>query len=157
MSNKELIINELITAYFNELETVQNYIANSQNLDGIYAEEIKKSLADDVSSEISHAQALADRIRTIGGRVPGSKEFKCSQPYLQPTSDSLDVLSVIKGVIEAEEVAIAQYTKIIKLCDGEDYGTQDLCIKLLSDEEHHLREFKGFLKEYEKSEKRKAV
>jgi len=32
--------------------------------------------------------------------------------------------------------------------DGEDYVTQDLCIRLLADEEEHLVQFKGFLKEY---------
>ena len=51
---------------------------------------------------------------------------------------------------EAEESAIAQYKKIIKICDGVDYPTQDLAIELLSDEEEHRREFVGFLKEYEK-------
>ena len=53
-------------------------------------------------------------------------------------------------MIEAEESAIAQYKKIIKICDGVDYPTQDLAIELLSDEEEHRREFVGFLKEYEK-------
>jgi hypothetical protein len=30
-----------------------------------------------------------------------------------------------------------------------DYPTQDLCITLMADEQEHLREFRGFLKEYE--------
>jgi len=59
-------------------------------------------------------------------------------------------VTVIKGVIEAEQGAMDQYDKIIKLCDGYDYVTQDLCITLLSDEQQHRREFVGFLKEYEK-------
>ena len=54
-------------------------------------------------------------------------------------------------VIDAEEAAIAQYGKIIRLCDGYDFVTQDLCITLLADEQQHRREFVGFLKEYEKS------
>ena len=56
---------------------------------------------------------------------------------------------VIKGVIDAEEAAIEQYEKIIRLCDGYDYVTQDMCITLLADEQQHRREFVGFLKEYE--------
>ncbi len=44
----EQIIAELKVAYWMELETVTNYIANSVNLDGVRAEEIKKALqADD--------------------------------------------------------------------------------------------------------------
>ena len=50
----------------------------------------------------------------------------------------------------AEDAAIAQYNKLIKLCDGVDYVTQDLCIQSLSDEEDHRRDFMGYLTEYEK-------
>ena len=61
-----------------------------------------------------------------------------------------DVVGVIKSVIAAEETACAHYKKIIKAVEGEDYVTQDLCIRLLADEEEHLVQFKGFLKEYTK-------
>ena len=144
------IIKALIVSYWMEMETVQNYIANSMNLDGVRAEEIKKSLATDIQEELTHAQQIANRIRVLGGTVPGSMDFKASQRSLQPLDDKTDVVSVIKGVIDAEEGAITQYNKIIQLCDGYDYVTQDLCINLLSQEEEHRREFKGFLSEYEK-------
>ncbi len=147
--NKEIIEN-LIKAYWMEIETVTNYIANSINLDGVRAEEIKKSLAVDVMEEVNHAQALAKRIKEIGGLVPGSKDFLPSQTLLQPNEDTTNVVSVIEGVIDAENGAIAQYNKIIKLCDGIDYVTQDLCIRLLGMEESHRIEFVGYLKEYKK-------
>ncbi|MCA8997783.1 MAG: hypothetical protein KDA80_12380 [Planctomycetaceae bacterium] len=145
----EKIIEELKVSYWMEIETVTNYISNSINLDGVRAEEIKKSLAADIQEELGHAQTLANRIKTIGGTVPGSMEFKPSQKSLQPPNKSTDVVAVIKGVIEAEEGAIAQYKKLIELCDGIDYVTQDLCITALGDEEQHRREFVGFLAEYE--------
>jgi bacterioferritin len=145
------IVEELTVAYFMELETVMNYIANSVHLDGVRAEEIKKSLGADVAAEVGHAQQLADRIKTIGGKLVGSMGFKASQLSLQPPADSTDLVSIIKGVIEAEDNACKQYMKIIKLCDGFDYVTQDLCITLLADEEQHRREFRGFLMEYEKA------
>ena len=135
-----------------ELETVVNYIANSVNLDGVRAEEIKKSLSADVTEELNHATQLANRIKTIDGVIPGSMEFKPGQDSLQPPADTTDVVAVIKGVIDAEEAAIAQYEKIIRLCDGFDFVTQDMCITLLADEQQHRREFVGFLKEYEKSD-----
>ncbi len=144
------IVTELQKAYWMEIETVLSYIANSIDLDGVRAEEIKKSLNADIVEELTHAQNLAKRIKTIGGRVPGSKQFQATQDSLQPPADSTDVVSVIKGVITAEENAIAQYKKIIELCDGVDYVTQDLCIQALSDEEEHRRAFLGYLSEYEK-------
>ena len=145
------IIKELCTAYAMELETVQNYIAASVNLDGVRSEVIKKALAADVMTEVQHAQQLATRIKTIGGLVPGSLELPRDQKALQPGKDTTDVVAVIKGVIAAEEGAIAQYNKIVKLCEGVDYVTQDMIIGILGGEEDHRREFVGFLKEYEKS------
>ena len=82
--------------------------------------------------------------------MPGSFENKRSQESLQPLEDTTDVVSVIKGVIAAEEGAMAQYNKIIRLCDSVDYVTQDMAITLLAGEEEHRREFIGFLTEYEK-------
>ena len=54
-SQKE-VIELLTTAYSMELETVMNYLANSTNLDGVRAEEIKKSLAADITAELGHAR-----------------------------------------------------------------------------------------------------
>lgn len=143
------IIAELTKAYWMELETVLNYLANSINPDGVRAEEIKKSLQADIAEEMLHATQIANRIKTIGGTIPGSAAFSAGQASLQPPSDTTDIVTVIKGVIDAENAAITQYEKIIQLCDGYDYATQDMCIALLADEQQHRREFIGFLKEYE--------
>ena len=71
----EEIVELLKKAYSMELETVTNYLANSINLDGVRAEEIKKALAADVTEEIGHAQVLAARIKQIGGTAPGSADL----------------------------------------------------------------------------------
>src|SRR5437667_8717437 len=92
------IVSMLTRAYWMEIETVQSYIANSINLDGVRAEEIKKSLSADVTAEIGHAQQFGRRIKTLYGRVPGSFEFNPAQRSLQPPPDTTDVVSVIKGV-----------------------------------------------------------
>lgn len=145
-SNAEVI--EMMTAaYSMELETVMNYIAYSTNLDGIRAEEIKKSLAVDITAEIGHAQQLGHRIKQLGGLVPGSLGVKLGN-QIQPSSNTTDMIAVIQAVISAEEAACKQYKKIIRATDGEDYVTQDICVQLLGDEEEHLVLFKGFLKEY---------
>jgi bacterioferritin len=148
MSKKQEIINGLVQSYWAEIETVMNYIAHSVNLDGVLAEEIKKSLGTEIQDEIGHAQLIAKRVKELGGTIPGSMNFQYSQDSLQPVPDTTDVVHVIRGVIDAENGAIDQYKKIIKLCEGEDYVTQDLCVRLLADEESHRTEFQGFLKEY---------
>ena len=150
MEKKEEIVQGLVKAYWSELETVMNYISSSTNLDGVRAEEIKKSLATDVAEELTHAQTLAKRIKELKGTVPGSKDFQPTQNSLQPNTDSTNVEYVIKGVIDAETDAINHYTELIKLCDGVDWVTQDMLIALLADEESHKTTFEGFLKEYSK-------
>ena len=147
----EEIIQLLIRSYNAEIETVMNYIANSVNLDGVRANHIKASLQADVQEELDHAQQLARRIRTLGGTVPGSQSLGWTQGMLQPPSDSTDLVAVIKGVIDAEEQAIAGYEEIVQVTDGVDFVTQDLAITLMADEQEHRREFIGFLKEYEKN------
>ena len=126
-----------------------NYTALTTNLDGGRAEEIKQALAADETALLVHAQTIARRIKTVGGTVPGTVDCNFPQKSRQPPAKNTDVVAVIKGVIEAEDAAVAQYNKLIKLCVGVDYVTQDLCIQALGDEEEHCREFRGFLAEYE--------
>ena len=144
------LIELLKKAYWMELETVMSYIANSVNPDGVRAEEIRKSLAADISEELGHATLFAKRIKELYGKVPGSFDFKPEQNYLQPPKDDVDIVHVIKGVIKAEQGAIDFYTTIIDACDTQDYVTQDMMVQILKDEQGHMRMFEGFLKEYEK-------
>ena len=148
MADREEVISLLRTAYCMELETVANYLATSVNLDGVRAEEIKKSLGADITEEIGHAQRLAQRIKQLGGLVPGSASVEMGS-QIQPSDDTTDVVYAIKAVIGAEEAACAHYNKLIKATDGTDYVTQDLCIQLLASEEEHLVLFRGYLKEYD--------
>jgi bacterioferritin len=147
---KDQIVANLVKAYNMEVETVINYLANSLDLEGVRAEFIKQALATDIQEELSHAQQLGNRIKQLGGAVPGSLSLKMEQKTLQPPADTTDVVDVIRGVLRAEEDAISQYRLIIKQTDGEDYVTQDLAITLLAAEEEHRQQFEGYLKEYTK-------
>ena len=136
-------------AYWMEIETVMSYLANSVNPDGVRAQEIKESLAEDIQEELGHAQQFGQRIKELYGVVPGSLDFSAEQSYLQPPEQQTDIVHVIKGVIEAESGAIDHYNKIIEFCDGLDFVTQDMVIQILHDEEQHRRLFEGFLREYQ--------
>lgn len=146
---REEIVELLTQAYWMEIETVMNYIANSSNLDGIRAEEIAGALAEDVTEELGHAQKFAQRIKDLYGSVPGSMEFTADQSPMQPPADSTDVKAVIKGVIAAEAAGIEHYNRIIEASDGVDWATQDMVIDILHDEENHLRTFERYLREFE--------
>ena len=147
-ATREQILDALCRAYNMELETVTNYLANSIHLDGVRAEAIKKALTADITGELGHATQIGHRLKQLGSTVPGSLNLKMTQKSLQPPPETTDVVAVIRGVVAAEEEAIEHYQSIIKMCEGIDYVTQDLAIKLLADEEAHRQEFDGYLKEY---------
>jgi bacterioferritin len=146
---RDHVIELLKKAYWMEIETVMSYIANSVNPDGVRAQEIKESLETDIQEELGHAQQFAARIKELYGVVPGSQEFAAEQSYLQPPDEQVDIVHVIKGVIEAEQGAIEHYSRIVEETDQIDPVTQDMVIDILHDEQGHKRLFEGFLREYE--------
>lgn len=149
-AKREEVVELLHTAYWMEMETVMNYLALSEHLDGVRAAEIAEALSADVGDELGHARIFAKRIKELYGTPPGSLDFTADQTFLQPSNDPTDVVSVIEGVIAAEAGAIEHYTRIIEACDGVDWATQDTVIDILRDEEGHLRQFERFLAEYAK-------
>lgn len=149
-TSKDDIIAALRKAYDMEVETVINYLAISLHIEGVRADFIKQALAADIQGELTHAQQLGNRIKQLGGSVHGSLEVKMTQKSLQPPNDPTDVEQVIRGVLQAEEEAIAHYKNMAKLTNDDDYVTQDLVITIMGDEEGHRQQFEGFLKEYRK-------
>jgi bacterioferritin len=149
ITQREELVELLTTAYWMEIETVMNYIANSTNPDGVRAQEIIESLREDILEELGHAQQLAARIKELYGVVPASEGFSASQSELQPPAQQTDVVHVIRGVIAAETAAISHYERIIDASGDSDPVTEDMVIAILRDEQRHRRLFEGFLREYE--------
>jgi bacterioferritin len=148
-AKREQIVELLERAYWMEIETVMSYLAGSINPDGVRAQEIKESLAEEVEEELGHARRFAERIKELYGVVPGSLAFSAEQRSLQPPERQTDIVTIIRGVIEAENGAIDHYNRIIEETDGVDWATQDMVIEILRDEEGHRRLFEGFLRECE--------
>ncbi|MBP1986844.1 ferritin-like domain-containing protein [Halolamina salifodinae] len=148
--SSEKVIDLLRKAYGDEMETVMNYQTNAIVLDGVRAEEIKESLNTDIQEELGHAEQLGNRLKQLDARPPSSAEFVARQDSLQPPEDSTDVLSVIRGVLDAEEDAIDTYRALIDAAEAaDDPVTEDLAVTILAEEEAHRTEFRGFEKEYE--------
>lgn len=139
------VIELLRKAYSDEIETVMNYQTNAIVLDGVRAEEIKESLQQDIQEELTHAGQLGQRLKQLEARPPGSEEFVARQDSLQPPADSTDVLSVVNGVLDAEEDAIATYRDLIDAAEeANDPVTEDLAVTILANREAHRTEFQGF-------------
>ena len=145
----EEVVRLLRKAYVDEMETVMNYQTNSIVLEGVSAEEVKQSLEADIQEELGHARELGERLKQLDEQPPGSAEFEARQDSLQPPEDTTDVLSVIEGVLDAEEDAIETYRALIRAArDADDPVSEDIGVTVLADEEAHRTEFRGFRKEY---------
>jgi len=144
------VVDQLVQAYNAEVETVLNYLANSIALEGIRAEQIKEELQADIEEELAHAQQLGKRLDELDAKPPASFDLEMSQTELQLPEDTTDVVSVIDGVIQAENDAIDGYRTLIRVAQAEeDYVTEDLAVQLLAGEEAHLSEFRSYRREYE--------
>jgi bacterioferritin len=146
---REQIVALLTKAYWMEIETVINYVSCSINPDGVRAQEVVRSLAEDVQEELGHAKQFGERIKELYGVVPGSMEFQAAQDFLQPPADQRDVAEVIRGVIAAESGAIEHYSDVVAATEEIDPVTNDIVIGILHDEQRHRRLFEGFLREYD--------
>ncbi|KAB7516436.1 rubrerythrin [Halosegnis rubeus] len=144
------VIQLLQKAYSDEMETIMNYLTNSIVLDGVRAQEVKEGLRQDATQEeIQHAQMIGERLKQLDARPPASGEFVARQDSLQPPEDPADVVSVIDGVIKAEDDAIQTYRSLIKAAEAaDDPVTEDLAVEILADEEAHRTEFKSYRREY---------
>ena len=146
---QEQVTDLLKTAYGDEIETVMNYLTNSIVLDGVRAEEIKESLQADIQEELGHAERIGERLKQLDEAPPASGEFEAHQETLQPPEDTTDVISVIEGVLDAEEGAIETYRALINAArEADDPVSEDLAVTILADEEAHRTEFRGYRTEY---------
>lgn len=143
------IVELLRKAYLDEVETAMNYLANGIYLETVRGEIVADTLQEDVEEELHHAEELGYRLRYYGEIPPASDDFEVNQPSLQPPADGSDVLTVIDGVIEAEEDAIETYEALIEAAqEADDPVTEDLATELLADEQAHRAEFLSFRKEF---------
>jgi bacterioferritin len=145
MDRAREIIARLKKSYAMELESVQNFLANSVDLEGPAADEVKKVLETAVARELKYARRLAKRIKILGGRVPGSLELPRDQNFLQPPTDQRDFVTVLRGALAATDAAIAHYQATVQITEGLDYVTQDLLIDLLAEEQEQRRLFHQLL------------
>ena len=121
-----------------------------ESLEEFFAtEDISGAPVQNERGQIVGIVSKTDLVRAFSGRDESGADQAASEGLTVEDIMTTDVVTVIKGVIAAEEEAIAGYAKLIEVCDGVDYVTQDLAITLMADEQEHRREFIGFLKEYE--------
>ena len=149
------IIELLQAAYIAELQTVEDYLANSVWLDGPGSRPVAESLDAYIAQELAHAKKIAIRLKELGMRSPDSIRREAQR--ILPLHDETDPMIAVEGVLEAERNAISRYEKLIEVCEGKDLTTQDLIIEILADEEKHRKVFEDFFNLLNEERKNKPL
>jgi len=122
------ILNDLLS---DELTAVSQYMVHAEMCDDWGYEKLAEPVEKRAIDEMKHAETHIERILFLEGLPIVSN--------LNKINIGTDVLTILKNDHAAEDVAIREYNKAIKLCgDLADNGTREILDDILGDEEAHI-------------------
>ena len=144
---RSALVRELTAAYWQEIETVSNYVTSSTNRGGIRAERIARSFRETLASHLEHAQEVAISVGQLHVAPPGPDDFATRQPDLRPPAEPHDNLSVLTGLIDAETTAVERYRRIAALAsEAYDSVTQGLANRIMREKGVHRQSLSSLLR-----------
>jgi bacterioferritin len=138
------IIKLLNDSLATELVCVLRYKRHHFTADGLASPKIAQEFLVHANEESAHADRLAQRIVQLGGEPDFSPDSLTKRSHAA-YDDSPDLKAMIKADLIAERVAIEAYSQMIALIGDKDSSTRRLVEDILSDEQEHAEELKGWL------------
>lgn len=130
-------INELNGDLEREYMAAIQYIQHASMITGPQYASVITELLKHADEEMGHAKLLADRINYLGG-VPIAT--------MTPAKTGVSTTVMLTQDKEGEEDAIARYTTRIQEAESlKDFGTKQILIDILEDEEEHRNDLIVFL------------
>lgn len=131
MKGSQKVIDVLNFLLADELTAVSQYMVHAEMCDDWGYEKLAGAIEKRAIEEMKHAEKHIGRILFLEGTPIVSK--------LNKMSIGPDVQTMLKNDHEAEEGAIKEYNKAVKVCSDEaDNGTKELVEATLRDEEAHI-------------------
>jgi bacterioferritin len=127
-----------------ELVCVLRYKRHHFTAQGMASPKIADEFLVHANEEAVHADWLAQRIVQLGGEPDFSPDSLLQRSHAA-YDDSQDLKAMIKANLIAERVAIEAYSQIIALLGDRDSTTRRLLENILSEEQQHAEELKGWL------------
>ena len=135
--NKERIVEVLNRARSDELAAIMQYMKHHYEGEGMESPEILEMFKQTAKDEMKHAEALGERVAYLGGE-PTKK--------IGTIVTGGNLKKMVKDDLAAENGAIAEYRKIIKLCDkAGDFTSRRMMEGILSQEEEHANNWESVL------------
>ncbi len=131
MKGNPKVIDVLNFLLADELTAISQYMVHSEMCANWGYKELAEAIEKRAIEEMKHAEKHIERILFLEGRPIVSN--------LNRINIGADVLAIHKNDQMAEDGAIKEYNKAIKLCADEgDNGTREILEDILGDEEEHI-------------------
>ncbi len=131
MKGNQKVIDELNFLLADELTAISQYMVHAEMCANWGYEKLAEAIEKRAISEMKHAEKHIGRILFLEGKPVVST--------LNKITIGPDVLTILNNDHAAEEGAIKEYNKAIKLCTDEaDNGTREILEDTLTDEEAHI-------------------
>ncbi len=138
------IIKLLNDSLATELVCVLRYKRHHFTAIGVASPKIAEEFMVHAKEESGHADRLAKRIVQLGGSPDFSPDTLTSRSHADYDA-STDLTAMIRSNLSAELVAIEAYSQMVALIGDKDVTTRRLIEDILSDEQEHAEELKGWL------------
>ena len=131
MKGNPKVIDMLNYLLADELTAISQYMVHAEMCDDWGYEKLAGAIEKRAIEEMKHAETHIGRILFLEGQPVVSNLNKI---HIGP-----DVLTILNNDHAAEEMAIVDYNKAVKLCAEEaDNGTREMLEGILKDEEAHI-------------------
>ncbi len=152
--DREKVVKLLNVSLATEIVCVLRYKRHYYMADGIHADPVKAEFLQHSKEEQAHADALAQRIRQLGGAPdldPANLLGKSHTEYQEGTG----LADMIKEDLIAERIAIESYKEMIAFVGETDPTTRRLFEWILGQEEEHADDMADLLKSFDGEKTRK--
>lgn len=135
------LLERLNSALADEWLAVYQYWVGSKIIAGPMAGAVEAELAEHAEEEKEHADMLADRIITLGGKplIHPKMWFEVTNcGYEEPANDAVKAL--LEQNIKGEQCAIEVYQGLLEFTKDKDPVTYHMVLEILEDEIDHEEE-----------------
>ncbi|HEY3351009.1 MAG TPA: ferritin-like domain-containing protein [Thermoanaerobaculia bacterium] len=144
----DTILRLLNVALATEIVCVLRYKRHFYMADGIHAETVKAEFSEHAKEEQAHADALAARIRQLGGEPDFDPTRLLSKSHTE-YKEGPGLLDMIKEDLIAERIAVESYKEMIGFVGETDPTTRRLLEWILGQEEEHADDLADLLKSFD--------
>jgi bacterioferritin len=123
-----------------ELEGVNRYLHHSFMVFGIHRAPVVTYFRTQATESLTHATLLGEKIVSLGGH-PNVKIEATWEP------EHHEVEEMLKINLEAEERAVAEYVRLLKMVPAEEVALEDLARQFVREEQEHVEDLRKWLRD----------